>query len=530
MVKKITYGKDARLALLKGIDTVADAVKATIGPKGRNVILHNGQGIPQIINDGVSIARDIVMEGEIENAGAQLMKSVSAKANDIAGDGSSTSTVLAQAIIHKGMKQVDKGHNPVEIRKGIEKAVKIVTQEIKNIARPVETIETIAQVATVSAGNNEEVGDLIAKAMEKVGKDGIITLGESMDTETKLKVTEGMQLESGYIHKYFIKDTEQAKTVLEDAHVLCINRKMNSSRELIPILEYMLSQTEVKPFLIIADEIEGELLDTLATNVRLKKFDCVAIKAPYFGDLKRDILEDVAKLTGGIMYSDDSGVALSNITPNYLGTAKKITVTSTTTTIVADKNEELVNHIKTLRNLSNNVQDENMRKRLQGRLAKLEGAVAIIEVGATTDVEAREKKLRIEDALNATKSAVAEGIVAGGGTALAKISLKLKQQINKERNVTKGVKAGMLIIAEALTSLVYQIAENAGKNGNKIIKKVQKLPLNEGYDALSDKFVDMVEAGIIDPAKVERTALENAASIASMLLTTEVAVVDKKEN
>lgn len=530
MAKKIVFKEEARKALLVGVNAVADAVKVTIGPKGRNVILDKQNGSPQIINDGVSIAREIELDDPLENAGAKLVRDVSAKTNDVAGDGTTTAAVLAQSIVTEGLKNVTAGTNPMQIKKGISEAVKLAVEEIQSIAKEVDSSEAIAQVASISAGNDSYIGELISSAMEKVGNDGIITIGESKTSETKLKVVEGMQFDRGYISPHFVTDQERSEAKLENPFILCINRKISNLADLVPTLEHVAKSQN--PLLLIADDVEGEALATLIVNTLRKVIKAVAIKAPGFGNDKRDKLEDIAKLTGGILYSEENGVKLEEIDSTYLGKAKLVTVTKDNTTIVVDeKTKQLEEHIVLIKNKLENASNDNEKDKLKERLAKLAGGVAVIEVGASTEVELRERKLRIEDALNATKAAVKEGIVPGGGVTLVKVAKYLEEYIVEHGSeYPSDVKVGFDIVTRALDAPIIQIANNSGVEGTVIADKVKNnLDANFGYDALNNEFVDMFEAGIVDPAKVTRSALQNAASIASMLLTTEVSVVEIKE-
>ena len=531
MAKQIIFSQNAREGLLKGIDAVADAVKVTLGPKGRNVILEKKFGAPQIVNDGVTIAKEIELKDPLENAGAQLVKEVSSKTNDVAGDGTTTASVLAQAIVKEGLKNVTAGANPIAIKKGIDKAVEITVEEIKAMAKPVETKEAISQVATISAGNDNYTGSLIADAMEKVGKDGVITVEESKTTGTNLKVVEGMQFDKGYISPYFVTDAERMEAALDDAFVLCVNKKINLISELVPVLEQV--AREGRSLLIIAEDVEGEALATLVVNTMRKVLRAVAVKAPGFGDRRKAMLEDIAILTGGEMFTEELGIKLENVTTQMMGKAKRVTVTKDMTTIVVGEDtktavEERVKQIK--RQIEQSDSDYDKEK-LQERLAKLSGGVAVIEVGAATETELKDKKLRIEDALNATRAAIEEGIVPGGGVALVKAAAVLakKMETCNCADCNEDMKIGAEMLLRALSAPLRQIAVNAGAKGDVVVEKVKEMGGNQGYDALNDKFVDMFQAGIVDPAKVTRSALQNAASIASMLLTTEAAIVEIPE-
>ena len=531
MAKKIIFSQNAREGLLKGIDAVADAVKVTLGPKGRNVILEKKFGAPQIVNDGVTIAKEIELKEPIENAGAQLVKEVSSKTNDVAGDGTTTASVLAQAIVKEGLKNVTAGANPIAIKKGIDKAVEIAVEEIKAMSKPVESKEAISQVATISAGNNETIGEYIADAMEKVGKDGVITVEESKTTGTHLKVVEGMQFDKGYISPYFVTDAERMEAVLDDPFVLCVNKKINLISELVPVLEQV--AREGRSLLIIAEDVEGEALATLVVNTMRKVLRAVAVKAPGFGDRRKAMLEDIAILTGGEMFTEELGIKLENVTTQMMGKAKRVVVTKDNTTIVVsdDTKEAVAERSKQIKRQIEQSDSDYDKEKLQERLAKLSGGVAVIEVGAATETELKDKKLRIEDALNATRAAIEEGIVPGGGVALVKTAtiLAKKMETCSCKECTPDMKTGAEILLRALSAPLKQIAINAGAKGDVVVDKVVELGGNQGYDALNDKFVDMFEAGIVDPAKVTRSALENAASIAAMLLTTEAAIVDIPE-
>ncbi len=531
MAKKIIFSEDARKALMNGIDAVADTVKVTLGPKGRNVILEKKFGAPQIVNDGVTIAKEIELKDELENAGAQLIKEVSSKTNDVAGDGTTTASVLAQAIVREGLKNVTAGANPMAIKKGIAKAVEISVEEIKKMSKPVEKKEAISQVATISAGNDNTIGGLIADAMEKVGKDGVITVEESKTMGTNLKVVEGMQFDKGYISPYFVTDAERMESTLEDAFVLCVNKKINLISDLVPVLEQV--AREGRSLLLIAEDVEGEALATLVVNTMRKVLRAVAVKAPGFGDRRKAMLEDIAILTGGQLFTEELGIKLENVTTQMMGVAKRVTVTKDNTTIVVgdETKAEVAERVKQIKRQIEQSDSDYDKEKLQERLAKLSGGVAVIEVGAATEVELKEQKLRIEDALNATRAAIEEGIVPGGGVALVKVAeiLKEKMATCTCADCTPDMKTGAEILLRALDAPLKQIATNAGEKGDVVVDKVKELGGNKGYDALNNEYVDMFTAGIVDPAKVTRSALENASSIASMLLTTEAAVVDIPE-
>ncbi|MCQ2957967.1 MAG: chaperonin GroEL [Candidatus Gastranaerophilales bacterium] len=531
MAKKIIFSQDAREGLFKGIDAVADAVKVTLGPKGRNVILEKKFGAPQIVNDGVTIAKEIELKDPLENAGAQLIKEVSSKTNDVAGDGTTTASVLAQSIVKEGLRNVIAGANPIEIKKGIDKAVEIVVEEVKAMSKPVESKDAISQVATISAGNDNYIGGLIADAMEKVGKDGVITVEEAKTLGTNLKVVEGMQFDKGYISPYFVTDAERMEAVLEDPFVLCVNKKINLISELVPVLEQV--AREGRSLLIVAEDVEGEALATLVVNTMRKVLRAVAVKAPGFGDRRKAMLEDIAILTGGQMFTEELGIKLENVTSQMMGKAKRVSVTKDNTTIVVgdDTKAEVAERVKQIKRQIEQSDSDYDKEKLQERLAKLSGGVAVIEVGAATETELKDRKLRIEDALNATRAAIEEGIVPGGGVALVKAAAVLSKKLMTCDcpDCTPDTKTGAEILLRALYSPLRQIATNAGTKGDVIVEEVKKSADNKGFDALNGKFVDMFEAGIVDPAKVTRSALQNAASIASMLLTTEAAIVDIPE-
>ena len=529
MAKRIVFQEEARKSLLKGIDAVADAVKVTLGPKGRNVILEKKYGAPQIVNDGVTIAKEIELKDGLENAGAQLLKEVSSKTNDVAGDGTTTASVLAQAIVREGLKNLTAGANPMSIKRGIDKAVEYSVEKIKSMSKAVATKEEIAQVAAISAGNNSEIGELIAEAMEKVGNEGVITVEESKSFGTNLKVVEGMQFDKGYISPYFVTDAERMEAVLEDAYVLCVNKKINLIQDLVPILEQV--AREGKSLLLIAEDVEGEALATLVVNTMRKVIRAVAVKAPGFGDRRKAMLEDIAILTGGQMFTEELGTKLENLTIDMMGTAKRVTVSKDETTIVVGDStkaavQERISLIKKQIEQSDSDYD---KEKLQERIAKLSGGVAVIEVGAATEVELKERKLRIEDALNATRAANEEGIVPGGGVALLRVQQHLEEKLNSEEFVLDDEKIGYKILTAALDIPLRLIANNAGASSDVVVETVKAEKDSYGYDALLNTYTDMFKSGIVDPAKVTRSALENAASIAAMLLTTEAAVVDIPE-
>ena len=529
MAKKIIFDTEAREALLKGVNKVADAVKVTLGPKGRNVILSKKYGSPQIVNDGVTIAKEIELQDPLENAGAQLLKDVSSKTNDVAGDGTTTASVLAQAIFKEGLKNLTAGANPLGIKRGIEEAVNMSVNEIKNMSKSVDSKEMRAQVATVSAGNNDFIGNLIADCMESVGTDGVITVEESKTFGTDKKVVEGMQFDKGYISPYFITDPERMESVLEDAYVLCVNKKINLIADLVPILEQV--ARDGKSLLLIAEDVEGEALATLVVNTMRKVLRAVAVKAPGFGDRRKAMLEDIAILTGGQMFTEELGIKLENVTVQMLGRARRVTVTKDETTIVVgdETKAAVAERVALLKKQIEASDSEYDKEKLQERIAKLSGGVAVIEVGAASEVELKEKKLRIEDALNATRAAQEEGIVPGGGVALVRVQQFLEKALETKTFASDDEKIGFKILTAALDIPLKTIATNSGAKGDVVVDAVKKETGAFGYDALNNVFCDMFKSGVVDPAKVTRSALENAASVASMLLTTEAAVVDVPE-
>ncbi len=529
MAKKIVFEEEARKSLLRGIDAVADAVKVTLGPKGRNVILQKKFGAPQIVNDGVTIAKEIELQDGLENAGAQLLKEVSSKTNDVAGDGTTTASVLAQAIVREGLKNLTAGANPMSMKRGIDKAVEIAINKIRDLSKSVSTKEEIAQVAGISAGNNSEIGELIAEAMEKVGHDGVITVEESKSFGTNLKVVEGMQFDKGYISPYFVTDPERMEAVLEDAYVLCVNKKINLIADLVPVLEQV--ARDGRSLLLIAEDVEGEALATLVVNTMRKVLRAVAVKAPGFGDRRKAMLEDIAILTGGQMFTEELGIKLENITTDMMGLAKRVTVTKDETTIVVgnETKEAVAERVRLIKKQIEASDSEYDKEKLQERMAKLSGGVAVIEVGAATEIELKERKLRIEDALNATRAANEEGIVPGGGVALIRVQQELESKINTMTFESDDEKSGYKILMAALDVPLRAIAYNSGAKSDVVVENVRAEKDAYGYDALLDRYTDMFAAGIVDPAKVTRSALENAASVGSMLLTTQAAVVDIPE-
>ena len=525
MAKEIKFGEDARKSLLDGVNKLADTVKVTLGPKGRNVVLDKSYGLPLITNDGVSIAKEIELEDKFENMGASLVKEVATKTNDVAGDGTTTATVLAQAMIKDGLKNVLAGSNPVIVRKGIEKTVKLAVDEIKKISTPVNGKEDIARVASISA-NDETVGELISEAMEKVSKDGVITIEESKTMETELQVVEGMQFDRGYLSSYMVTDTDKMEAVLDEPYILITDKKISSIQDILPVLEEIAKQG--KQLLIIADDVDGDALATLVVNKLRGTFTCVAVKAPAFGDRRKEMLQDIAILTGGEVISTELGMDLKQTDIMQLGRAKQVKVQKENTIIIDGYGDEdkIKNRVSQIRQEINNTTSSFDKEKLEERLAKLVGGVAVIEVGAATETEMKEKKLRIEDALAATKAAVEEGIVSGGGTAYINILPKVKEFAN---TLEGDEKIGAKMVEVALEAPIRQIAYNAGVEGAVIIDKIMSMEKGFGYDALNDKFVDMKKSGIVDPTKVTRTALQNASSIASMIITTETLVADKKE-
>ncbi len=529
MAKKIIFDEKARKSLLNGIDAVADAVKVTLGPKGRNVILEKSFGAPQIVNDGVTIAKEIELEDGLENAGAQLLKEVSSRTNDVAGDGTTTASVLAQAIVREGLKNLTAGANPVGMKRGIDKAVNLAVEKIKLMSKQVNSKEMRSQVATISAGNDKFVGELIAESMEAVGTDGVITVEESKSFGTEKKVVEGMQFDKGYISPYFVTDPERMEAVLEDPYVLCVNKKINLIADLVPVLEEV--ARDGRSLLLIAEDVEGEALATLVVNTMRKVLRAVAVKAPGFGDRRKAMLEDIAILTGGQMFTEELGIKLENVTTQMMGKAKRVTVTKDETTIVVDDSTKaaVAERIKLIKRQIEQSDSDYDKEKLQERLAKLSGGVAVIEVGAASEVELKERKLRIEDALNATRAAQEEGIVPGGGVTLVRVQQFLDSKLDSEKFATDDEKIGFKILSAALDVPLKQIAVNAGAKGDVVVDTVKKESDSYGYDALMNEYVDMFNTGIVDPAKVTRSALENAASVASMLLTTEAAVVNIKE-
>ncbi len=523
MAKEIKFAEDARAAMLRGVDKLADTVKVTLGPKGRNVVLEKSYGSPLITNDGVTIAKEIELEDHFENMGAKLVSEVASKTNDIAGDGTTTATVLTQAIVREGLKNVTAGANPLGIRRGIELATKAAVEELHSISSIVDSKEAIAQVAAVSSGS-EQVGQYIADAMEKVGNDGVITIEESRGIETELEVVEGMQFDRGYLSQYMVTNNDKMEADLENPYILITDKKISNIQDILPLLEQILQQS--KPLLIIADDVDGEALPTLVLNKIRGTFNVVAVKAPGFGDRRKAMLEDLAVLTGATVITEDLGLELKDATIDTLGQASKVVVDKDNTTIVegSGSKEAIDARVQVIRNQIAETTSEFDREKLQERLAKLAGGVAVIKVGAATETELKELKLRIEDALNATRAAVEEGMVSGGGTALVNVLAKVAE-VEAEGDVATGVR----IVLRALEEPVRQIAENAGYEGSVIIDRLKNADLGVGFNAANGEWVNMLEAGIVDPTKVTRSALQNAASVAALLLTTEAVVADKPD-
>ena len=528
MAKQIVYDETARRALERGVDQVANTVKVTLGPAGRNVVLEKKFGAPQIINDGVSIAKEIELEDHLENAGAQLIREVCSKTNDGAGDGTTTAAVLAQAMIREGLKNVAAGANPMVLRRGITKAAIAAVEEIKKLAKPVEGKKEITQVATISAGNDEAIGEVIAEAMEKVGKDGVITVEESKSIDTELEVVEGMQFDKGYVSAYFVTDSEKMEALLDEPFILCVDKKVNLLADMVPVLEKVARAG--KPFMLIAEDVEGEALATLVVNHLRKVLPCCAVKAPGFGDRRKEMMKDIAILTGGQVVSEETGNKLENVTVEMLGRARQVIVSKDKTTIVAgnETKKDVEGRIALIKRQIEESDSEFDKEKLQERLAKLAGGVAVIKVGAATETELKDRKLRFEDALNATRAAVEEGFVPGGGTTLLNIAQKLENRASEHAGDER---TGFEIVVRAFDYPVRQIAHNAGLSGEVVVERIkEKKTDGYGFNAMKFEYCDMAKAGIIDPAKVERFAIQNAASIAGMFLTTEALVVDLPED
>ncbi|MEH1890041.1 MAG: chaperonin GroEL [Nostoc sp.] len=526
MAKRIIYNENARRALERGIDILAEAVAVTLGPKGRNVVLEKKFGAPQIVNDGVTIAKEIELEDHIENTGVALIRQAASKTNDAAGDGTTTATVLAHAIVKEGLRNVAAGANAISLKRGIDKATSFLVEKIAEHARPVEDSKAIAQVGAISAGNDEEVGQMIAQAMDKVGKEGVISLEEGKSMFTELEITEGMRFDKGYISPYFATDAERMEAVFDEPFLLLTDKKIALVQDLVPVLEQVARAG--RPLVIIAEDIEKEALATLVVNRLRGVLNVAAVKAPGFGDRRKALLEDIAVLTGGQLVTEDAGLKLDNTKLDSLGKARRVTITKDSTTIVAEGNEAAVKaRVEQIRRQIDETESSYDKEKLQERLAKLSGGVAVVKVGAATETEMKDKKLRLEDAINATKAAVEEGIVPGGGTTLAHLAPELETWAKE--NLKDEELIGALIVVRALPAPLKRIAENAGQNGAVIAERVKEKEFNVGYNAATNEFVDLLAAGIVDPAKVTRSALQNAASIAGMVLTTECIIVDKPE-
>lgn len=526
MAKRIIYNENARRALERGMDILAEAVAVTLGPKGRNVVLEKKFGAPQIVNDGVTIAKEIELEDHVENTGVALIRQAASKTNDAAGDGTTTATVLAHAMVKEGLRNVAAGANAISLKRGIDKATGFLVKSIAEQARPVGDSKAIAQVAAISAGNDEEVGQMIAQAMDRVGKEGVISLEEGKSMTTELEITEGMRFDKGYISPYFATDPERMEAVFDEPYILLTDKKIALVQDLVPVLEQVARAG--RPLVIIAEDIEKEALATLVVNRLRGVLNVAAVKAPGFGDRRKAMLEDIAVLTGGQLITEDAGLKLDNTKLESLGKARRITITKDSTTIVAEGNDVAVKaRVEQIRRQMDETESSYDKEKLQERLAKLAGGVAVVKVGAATETEMKDKKLRLEDAINATKAAVEEGIVPGGGTTLAHLAPQLEEWAKS--NLKDEELIGALIVARALPAPLKRIAENAGQNGAVIAERVKEKEFNVGYNAATNEFVDLFEAGIVDPAKVTRSALQNAASIAGMVLTTECIVVDKPE-
>ena len=525
MAKAIVFGDEARQAILKGVDKLADTVKVTLGPRGRNVVIEKKFGSPLVTKDGVTVAKEIELKDPLENLGAQMVKEVASKTSDVAGDGTTTATVLAQAIYREGMKNVVAGANPMELKRGIDKAVEVVVNKLKEISKPIQNKKEIAQVGTISANNDTEIGNIIADAMDKVGKDGVITIEENKSTETVLDIVEGMQFDRGYLSPYFVTNAETMEASLENAYILIYEKKISNMKDLLPVLEQLAKQNS--QFLIIAEDIEGEALATLVVNKLRGTLNCCAVKAPGFGDRRKEMLKDIAVLTGGQVISEDLGLKLENVKLSDLGKAKKIVVDKENTTIVegAGKSDDIMARVKQIKKQIEETTSDYDREKLQERLAKIVGGVAVIKVGATTETEMKEKKARVEDALNATKAAVEEGIVPGGGVALVRaieVLDGLKLQGDEQIAVS--------LIKKALEYPLRQIAENAGFEGSIVVDKVRaNKEIGYGFNAATEEYGNLIEAGVIDPTKVTRSALQNAASVASLMITTEATITEIPE-
>ncbi len=525
MAKQIIFNTEARNSLKAGVDKLANAVKVTLGPKGRNVIIEKKFGAPTITKDGVTVAKEIELENKIENVGAQMVKEVASKTSDVAGDGTTTATVLAQAIMTAGLRNVTSGANPMDLKRGIDAAVKSVVAELKNLSRDVGGKNEIAQVGSISANNDTEIGDLIADAMDKVGKDGVITVEEAKGTETSLDTVEGMQFDRGYLSPYFVTDPENMEVALDDAMILIHDKKISAMKDLLPVLEKVAQMGA--PLLIIAEDIDGEALATLVVNKLRGTLRVAAVKAPGFGDRRKAMLEDIATLTGGTVVSEERGYRLENATMDYLGRAKRIVIDKDTTTVVdgAGTEDTIKARINQIRSQVESTTSDYDREKLQERLAKLSGGVAVLKIGASTEIEMKEKKARVEDALHATRAAVEEGIVAGGGVAF----IRALSALDNVETENEDQKIGVSIVRRALEEPLRQIANNAGMEGSIVVQKVKEGTGNFGFNARTEEYGDLIEQGVVDPTKVARTALENAASVAGLLLTTESVIADKPE-
>ena len=523
--KIITFNTEARAALKKGVDTLANAVKVTLGPKGRNVVIDKKFGAPNITKDGVTVAKEIELEDPIENMGAQMVKEVASKTSDVAGDGTTTATVLAQAIYREGLKHVTSGANPMDLKRGIDKAVTELVAGLKGLSSPIKANTEIAQVGAISANNDKYIGDLIAQAMDKVGKDGVITVEEAKGTDTTADVVEGMQFDRGYLSPYFVTNSESMEAELEDPYILIYDKKISTMKDLLPILEK--SAQSGKSMLIIAEDIEGEALATLVVNKLRGTLKICAVKAPGFGDRRKAMLEDIAVLTRGTLISEEQGFKLENATLSYLGSAKRIVVDKDNTTIVegAGKSDDIKKRVNEIKSQMDKTTSDYDKEKLQERLAKLSGGVSVLKIGASTEIEMKEKKARVEDALHATRAAVEEGIVPGGGVALLRVASKLEKLTDDNHDIMTGIG----IIRKAIEEPIRQIVENAGLEGSVVINKVKEGKGNYGFNAATETYEDLVKAGVIDPTKVTRVALENAASVAGLLLMTEATIVEKPE-
>jgi len=528
MAKDIVYREEARAAVLRGVNSLAEAVKVTLGPRGRNVVLDKKFGSPVITKDGVTVAKEVDLKDPMENLGARMVREVASKTSDVAGDGTTTATVLAQALLREGLKNVTAGVNPMELKRGIEKAVGIVVEDLKKLSTPVKG-KAIAQVGTISANSDETIGTIIADAMEKVGKDGVITVEESRTMETSLEVVEGMRFDRGYLSPYFVTDPERMETVLEEPLILIFEKKISSMKDLLPVLEKVAQQG--RPLVIVAEDVEGEALATLVVNKLRGTLKVAAVKAPGYGDRRKAMLEDIAILTGGKAVTEDLGIKLESLKLEDLGSAKKIVVDKENTTIIegAGTAKAIEGRVKQIRTQIEETTSDYDREKLQERLAKLVGGVAVIKVGAATETEMKEKKARVEDAMHATKAAVEEGIVPGGGVALLRTVPALNDALKKEKDLPQGVRVGIEIVRRAIEEPARWIAQNAGQEGSIVVARIKEMDRDSGYNAETDTFENLVEAGVIDPTKVVRTAIQNASSIASLMLTTEAVVAEIPE-